>query len=77
MRDVDFAHTRTAQESREAKATRLARFMADTRLPRAPASNQERRDVERAAGVKRASDETWARAIEIWEQIRHQEVLPL
>lgn len=70
MPDVDFAHTRSAQENREAKAARLARFMVETRFTRPPASDPERRHVERSAGVRRAREETWARAIELWEQQR-------
>lgn len=50
------------------KAEGLARFMAAVRLLRPPAPGKERRDLERAAGVNRASDETWALAIELWRE---------
>lgn len=68
MADTDFAHTGLAQANRMGKAEGLARFMAAVRLLRPPAPGKERRDLERAAGVNRASDETWALAIELWRE---------
>lgn len=63
---ADFAHTANAQTNRRGKAELLAGFMTSTRIQRPPKTERERRDLERAAGVNRASDETWAIAIQLW-----------
>lgn len=70
MTPVDFAHTRGAQQNREAKAGRLANLMIAAECVRPPRNDKERRNIERGAGTGRASDETWARAVELWQQRR-------
>lgn len=60
--DIDWQHNAAARTNRLVKATRLADALADRPFP---ATAEERRDVERVAGIRRASDETWSMAIEI------------
>ena len=53
---MDWAHTAQAERDRQAKAVALARALYATLTP------EQRRELERAAGVRTASDETWSRA---------------
>lgn len=66
----DFGHTAFAEARRMEKAAALAARLHADGIPAAavpslpPAS---RRRVERAAGVRRSSAETWAKAAEVLE----------
>lgn len=63
----DYAHTAEARVRRVEKAYRLADAIDDFgRIPDAV----ERRQLLRNAGIPRASDETWAMAIEIHRERR-------
>lgn len=70
MSDDDFAHTAWAEGRRMEKAAALAARLHFDGIPSGavpslpPAS---RRRVERAAGVRRCSEETWAKALEVLE----------
>lgn len=65
----DYQHDRRARVNRAVKAYRLADALED--LGHIP-DVAERRQVRRAAGVRSASDETWAMAVEIYIE-RHPE----
>lgn len=63
---ADFAHSTYAEEARTAKAIRLETQLSADGIPSAAARTlppASRRRIEKAAGVNRASDETWERAI--------------
>lgn len=54
---TDYAHGSYAAANRKAKALTLAKFLWANPGPHA--SSKDRRAVERLAGVRRCSDETW------------------
>lgn len=66
---VDYTHNGRARANRAVKAYRLADALED--LGHIP-DEEERRQVRLAAGVRSASDETWAMAVEIYIE-RHPE----
>lgn len=76
MTSTDFAHNGPAAEQRRAKATELARQLYAHLTP------ELRRQLERDAQQRRASDETWAMAVQLvgirmgWD-LRHPELAPL
>lgn len=63
--DVDYRHNGRARANRAAKAYRLADAIED--LGHVP-DVDERRTLLKAAGVPRASDETWSMAIDIYRE---------
>jgi hypothetical protein len=68
---VDFAHTAYAEQARIVKAAALEGVLraegipADAVLSLPPAA---RRRIERAAGIRRSSEDTWAKAVWLMEQ---------
>lgn len=63
---IDYAHNATANAQRVAKADRIAVQLRTEGIPAAAARDlppRARRRIERAAGSRVASDETWAMAI--------------
>jgi hypothetical protein len=59
---VDYGHTSWAQEQRTQKAVRLEAYLRShgyTVLLTESLAPSQRRQVERAAGVRTSSDETW------------------
>lgn len=66
----DFAHDAAARVNRVDKAGRLADVLVDGRILPNPLDDVTKRRIEREAGVRRASDETWSMAVEwFWERI--------
>lgn len=65
----DYAHNGLANANRHAKALALARFLYASPGP-LPSPGRERRQVERLAGVRTSSDETWLEAIDLLAQRR-------
>lgn len=66
----DFAHSAWAEQRRTEKAVRLETQLSADGIPAAAARTlapAARRRIERAAGVRVCSDETWARAIAFLE----------
>lgn len=65
----DYAHDASARVNRVDKASRIAEVLGDDRKLPDPLDDTAKRQIERQAGVRRASDETWAMAVEIfWER---------
>jgi hypothetical protein len=65
----DFTHDARARVNRVDKASRLADVLVDGRKLPDPLDDLAKRAVERLAGVRRASDETWSMAVEMfWER---------
>lgn len=62
----DFAHSGYAEQARTEKAIKIETQLWRDRIPAAAAATlppAARRRVEKAAGVRPSSDETWERAI--------------
>jgi hypothetical protein len=65
----DYAHDARARVSRVDKASRIAEVLVDGRKLPDPLDDTVKRQIERQAAVRRASDETWAMAVEMfWER---------
>jgi hypothetical protein len=65
----DFTHDARARVNRVDKASRIADVLVDGRKLPDPLDDTAKRAVERLAGVRRASDETWSMAVEMfWER---------
>jgi len=62
----DFSHSARAQQARLIKADKLATLLTETPGPW-PSTDTERRGAEKAAGVRKASDETWALARRLYD----------
>ena len=60
-----FRHGRAAEGNRRRKAVPLAVVLRQEGHEAAPDSPRERRRLERAAGVRRSSDDTWDLAVRI------------
>lgn len=72
MSGGDFAHNAYATEMRTQKAVKLEAYLRTSGLPSWAASPadltaDERRMVERAAGTRPGSEETWAMVQRLWE----------
>jgi hypothetical protein len=68
---VDYGHTNAAIEARREKARMLARWLYETGPLAALVGTltpRHQREAERAAGVRRCSDETWALALDLLRQ---------
>lgn len=66
----DFAHSSFAEQARTTKAIALETQLRRDGIPAAAARTlppASRRRIERAAGVRRSSDETWDRAFAFLE----------
>jgi len=70
---TDFAHSAFAAEARVRKAVRIEAALRMAGLDAAAAKGLDeagRRGMERAAGVRRSSDETWAAALRLMDSFR-------
>lgn len=65
----DFAHSQAANNARTVKADALSRFLLEAGGPW-PDTDHDRRVVERAAGVRTSSAETWELARAMYDDVR-------
>lgn len=66
----DFTHNARARVNRVDKAGRLADVLVDGGTLPNPLDDLAKRRIERLAGVRRASDETWSMTVEwFWERV--------
>lgn len=65
---ADFAHSQRANNARIIKADALSRFMLDA-AGAWPDTEQDRRKVERLAGVRPSSAETWDMARSFYDDL--------
>lgn len=65
----DYSHDAKARVNRVDKASRIADVLVDGRKLPDPLDDTAKRRIERQAAVRRASDETWSMAVEMfWER---------
>jgi len=69
----DFSHSARARDARLVKADRLASLLAAAPGPW-PSTDAERRGAEKAAGVRKASAETWALARRLFDDVMARQV---
>lgn len=69
----DYTGNPQAKHDRTVKATALARWALATRHDLAVIVDpKQRRQIEREAGVRRCSDETWAEAVRRYDRARDE-----